>query len=160
MAKKVEATGMITDSGEFKIYNNQYFKAKTVNTFKGRKIKIVIVEDKPIVTTRQLSYYFGVMVKLIQEEFKDRGDKFSQGEIDDFLRLNFLYEEKLDPISGEMKKKGMRLNAKETTVSTVRKMQFWEDVQQWAVEKLDLNIPGPNEDVKNEMLENSINNHK
>lgn len=161
MAKKeVIALGKVSDDGIFKIYEPDYFKAKVSNTFKGKKIKITVQQDIPIASNPQMRYYFGVMIKLIREELAEQGTKYSVNDIDGFLRDNFLYEEVIDFVTGEVTTRAMRLNAKESKVTTVRMMKFWEEVQQWAITKLDCYIPDPNEEVKQEMLEQSPDNHK
>lgn len=159
MAKKVKAKGVVSESGEFKIYNSEYFKGKVINDFRGKKIKILVEQDLSIVSTPQLRYYFGVMIKLIKNHFLENGDKYSTNEIDGFLRDNFLFEETVDFVTGEVVTKAMKLNTEESTVSTVRMMQFWDDVALWANEKLTLYIPPPTNKLKTEMLEQSPENH-
>ena len=158
MSKKVEEKGVVTDKGEFKIFNYEFFKGKVINSFKGKNIKIVVEEDKPTASNPQIKYYFGVVVKLIQEHFLESGVKRTQAQIDETLRDNFLFEEEADFVTGEIVHKKMRLNSREIKVTTTRMMEFFADVQQWASQEMDLYIPDPNEEVKNHGLEQSPDN--
>lgn len=156
MKREITARGMITENNEFKIYESEYFKGKVINNFKGKKIRIIVEEEENYVSLPQLKYYFGVMVQGIVDHYLEGGVKVSKTEIDYLLRDNFLYEEIVDLITGEIKKRPMALNSRETKVGTKRMMVFFEDVMQWASEEIGLYIPEPNENVRNYGLEEPI----
>ena len=152
MKQEITAKGEVTDKNEFRIYEREYFKGQVINNFKGQKIKIIVELEEKYVSNPQLAYYFGVIVKSIREHFLENGIKRTVSQVDQALRNNFLLEETPDLLTGEVRQTAMRLNARETKVSTKMMMTFFEDIQRWAIEEIDLYIPDPNEEVKNHGL--------
>jgi len=149
MKQEITARGEVTEDNEFRIYEREYFKGQVINNFKGKKIKIIVELEEKYVSNPQIKYYFGIVVKLIRQHYLDHGIKRSIDEIDRALRNNFLLEETVDMVTGKVIQMPMPLNSRETKVSTIRMMEFFEDIQRWAIEELDLYIPDPNEEVKN-----------
>lgn len=153
MKSEIIARGIVTEDNDFKIFNRDYFKGQVINNFKGKKIKIIVELEEKFVSNPQLAYYFGVVVKIIREHFLESGTKRTIDQVDQALRNNFLLEETPDLLTGEVRQTAMRLNARETKVSTKRMMEFFEDIQRWAIEEIDLYIPDPNEEARNFNLE-------
>ena len=143
MNKEIIAKGIVSENGELKIYSKEYFVGQIKNQFKGKRIKYVVSEDKPKASGGQKSYYFGIMLEMIQNHYKEGGVKRSKEQIDYDLRMNFLYIEDLDIVTGEFKRRPMSLKESDGEVDTKRMMEYWEDIEQWSSEELDLVIPDP-----------------
>ena len=149
MAKKeIIATGRITEKGEFKIHESEYFKANVINNFRGKDIEIFVRRKKKIRSNPQIRYYFGVVVRMIQENLLERGEKMSVEQIDYVLRYNYMYKEEINFITAEVTRLPKALNEKAGEASTSDVMDLIAGAQQWASEELELFIPDPGQDVQ------------
>lgn len=83
-------------------------------------------------------YYWGVVVEMIASNTGNDKDV-----IHEFLKAQFLKFVKYLAINGEMIE--YTYNESTTVLSTVRFEQFLEECRVWALEKLSITIPLPNE---------------
>lgn len=107
-------------------------------------------------TNPQNRYYWGVVVHLIRERFIELG--YTRTDIDDhsvtspltrddvhqFLRSNFLRD---DIVSGDGEVLGT-LSKSTKQLSTDEFVKYLDNVKNWAVDSLDIQIPDPNTEIK------------
>ena len=153
MAKKeVKQYGLVSEKGEFKIYNSKLFKANVINNFRGRKIKVVVTEEKEVNSVDQKGYYFGVMLEIIVNHLEEQGMRYSKKKLDHHLRMNYLNKEEMDPVTGEITIIPLSLSEDKEEVDTSRMSEYWDAVAQWAAQDLGLYIPPPDPKKKKRNL--------
>lgn len=113
--------------------------------FEGQKIELTLRKAVKSRSNAQVRYYFGVMVKMIQREFKELGTQLTIDEVHDFLKSMFLFREIVNEQTSEIYKVPMSLSTA-GEVSTFNMSEYIDNVQRWASENLNLYIPSPNED--------------
>ena len=84
----------------------------------------------------------GIGLENLFERLKELGMKHSQEEIHQWLKSQFLFEEKMNTNTGEVFKIPLSLGDM-GKVGTVRMMEYFDDIYQFASESLDLMIPEP-----------------
>lgn len=92
---------------------------------------------------QQNRYYFGVCVKMIQEELTQRGNDVSLQEVHDWLRSKFNYKEIVNYETGEYE----RVPKSTTELNKEDFGTYIERIQQFAAEFLGINIPDPGEQM-------------
>ena len=123
-----------------------------LNKLHDKDVEITIKKTKTR-SNPQNRYYWGVVVYLIKERFKELGytrtdiqqdnvrSPITRDDVHTFLRENFLRDDWIVKDTGVV----IGTVAKSTTeLSTDEFVIYLENVRNWAVESLDIDIPDPN----------------
>lgn len=94
------------------------------------------VSDKPLRSTNQNSYMWGVCIKILSDS-----TGFSKEEMHDILKHKFLTVEKQTK-SGQV----LQVTRSTASLNTSEMEEYLARIRQWAAEYLDCNIPEPNEE--------------
>lgn len=139
--------GKVDDQGKLTIFHKEKF-LQEVRSLTGKNVEITLQRKRKKRGNKQLAYYYGAVLPMIQEKLNDDGIRIEKSQIDYMLRNRFLYHE-IPPnkFSGEILKYPKRLQEDLTDVTTTDMMAYFEDVKQWAFETLDIYIPDPNEEI-------------
>jgi hypothetical protein len=103
-----------------------------LSNLEGQHIELVVRKQKSQRSLAQNRAYFGIAVDMLCE--KTGYDKDS---MHDALRTKFASTEDLTT--------GLRVIESTSKMDTVRFMKYYDDIQRWAAEFLDVYIPSPNE---------------
>ena len=112
-----------------------------VESLGDNKLVVKISKHRKSTTPAEFKYYFGVVLRILSDHIG-----FTTDEMDVCLRNRFLYEYKRIP--GEDRTTNdtiLKRVISKTAVSTVRFEKFLEEIRQWAITKLNVYIPLPNE---------------
>ena len=142
---KLEYFGKVLDDGKLRLWNKNLF-LEEVSTLKGKNITLVVKESHKNRSKRQLRYYWGVIIPIIQTGFKDIGDHITKKQVHELLKHEFLFEEHVDK-NNNVYKVPMSLGDL-GEVSIHKFNEFKDQVQQWSAEHLNVYIPDPNEQLE------------
>ncbi|OWK42436.1 recombination protein NinB [Fimbriiglobus ruber] len=113
-----------------------------IRKFDGRRIVISVEEVKKARSSQQNRYYWGCVVKLITDAFRDAGNMVNSDDVHDFLKAEVgRLSQVLVTVEGEVFR-GPGSTAKLTTTEF---SNYIEAVKAWAADRLDLKIPSPDE---------------
>ena len=92
----------------------------------------------------QNAYYFGVVLPLVMSGLNDAGYKVSKESTHEFLKATFFKQELVNEQTGEI----LQTVGSTAKMSTVQMMEYFEDITRWAAEFLNVQIPGPGEQIE------------
>ena len=101
-------------------------------SLEGKKIELVIRKKKSQRSIQQNRAYFGIAVEILSNH-----TGFSKDEIHDALKQKFA--------SRTDDKTGLTIVESTAKMTTIRFMEYYAGIQQWAAEFLNCFIPSPNE---------------
>jgi hypothetical protein len=115
---------------------------EAIRKLDGKRVVVSIEELKKKRSGQQNRYYFGVVVKLITDAFRDAGNMVNAENVHEFLKAEVgKLSQVLVTADGEVFR-GPGSTAKLTTTEF---SNYIEAVRAWAAEILDLQIPSPDE---------------
>ncbi len=138
--------GHVDDQGKLSIYNKDAFSERLKSDFKKTTIEIIVRERFYQFTDGQRGYYFGVIVKEIQQAWKATGILKSISDIDQELRNKFLYYEVLNQDTDKYEKHLHTLKKHDTSVSAELMREYCECCIIWCIQNLDWAIAYSGED--------------
>lgn len=106
-----------------------------LSQLEGKRVEVVLRQEKSKRSLNQNSAYWGIAIEILCECEAFGG--YTKEEIHDALRKEFL--SKVDPNTGLTKIRST------TDLNTVEFNEYYEKIQRWAAEFLDIYIPSPNE---------------
>lgn len=92
---------------------------------------------------QQSRYYFGVCVKMVREGLKDMGNDVSIQKTHEWLNAKFNYLELINEQTGEIE----RIPKSTTDLNKEDFSKYISDIQQFAVEFLNIIIPDPGQQM-------------
>ena len=115
-----------------------------IKSFEGQNVVISIQKQKKTRSNNQNAYYHGVVIPIMQQCLKDAGYLMTNESIHEMLKLRFLKESILvNEDTGEYLER-----IKSTTeLSTTDFMEYIMEIQKFAVEYFNTEIPSPNENL-------------
>jgi hypothetical protein len=114
----------------------------TIRAFDGKRVVITVAEAKKTRTSPQNRYYWGCVVKLITDAFRDAGNMVNAEDVHDFLKQHVgKLSQVLVTTDGEV----FWGPGSTTKLTTSEFSDYIEAVKAWAAEVLDLQIPSPDE---------------
>ena len=137
----IQYLGKVTEDGKLKIWHKSRFY-EDLKLLAGKQIEITIHKKRKKRSTSQLGYWHAVVVAMVHERFKELGNHYSKQQIHEYLKSNFLFEEIVNKKTGDITKMPLSLG-EDGNVSTTQMMEAIEEIQQWAVEDLEIIIPNP-----------------
>lgn len=112
-----------------------------LSEFEGKDIEIIIQRKKKTRSVGQNAYYWGVIIPIIREGFKNQmGERLSTSEVHEFLKTRFNYIEKVNENTGEI----LKLPKSTTKNTTTEQEEYHEECRRFADEWLNIGIPLPN----------------
>jgi hypothetical protein len=135
--------GNVSESGVLTIVNRKLFD-EFVREFSGKQVSIEVTKKINQRSSPQNRYYFGCVLPIVRDGFKDLGHKLSIEDTHLFLKNRFL---EVDMVSedGELIGKEIR------STKDLTKAEFGDyisEIQMFASEILNVYIPDANEQVK------------
>ena len=124
---------------------NRNLLIDAINSFEGQNVVVTIEKAKKKRSNPQNAFWHGVVVKIMQNCLKDAGHLMTLEQTHDLLKLRFLKETILvNENSGEYVER-----VKSTTeLSTTEFMELISNVQRFAIEYFNTEIPDPNQEIK------------
>jgi hypothetical protein len=117
---------------------------EVIRKFDGKRVVVSVQEVKKTRSSQQNRYYWGCLIKLITDEFRDAGNMVNGDDVHDFLKAEVgKLSQVLVTVEGEVFR-GPGSTAKLTTTEF---SNYIEAVRAWAADRLDLKIPSPNETI-------------
>jgi hypothetical protein len=112
------------------IFNNVELFNKYLIKLEGKDVEVVVRPWRKTRSVRQNKFLWAVPYQLIAD-----ATGYSREEVHDAMRLLFLKDEN----------RSIPTLKSTTSLTTVEMNLYWEQMQRFASEKLDLQIPNPNE---------------
>ena len=144
-------TGTVTAEGAIKLPKR--LRPEVVKAFAGKSIEVTFRRVRNYRSSEQNRYYWGVVVPLVCEGFRDAGNDLQSSNpehcqlIHDYLKSRFLPARTVADANGEQHS----LPPTTTALSTSEMMDYIAQVQQFAAEFLNVNIPDPGEQTTREV---------
>lgn len=130
------------EAGKLKINQREYM-AEQIKKFEGKEVVVEIKEMKAQRSLNQNAYYWGVVIKMLMDEF-GMNTKAERDSLHQILVQKFIEEDQVEvSILGKDYK-----TAKQRTSSDLNTKEFEQylaDVRQWANAEFGIFIPEPNE---------------
>jgi hypothetical protein len=127
-----------------KIFRAKEMTEMIVRNFAGHDIEITIQRKRKRRSLMQNAYYFGVVLPLVMSGLNDAGYKVSKESTHEFLKATFFKQELVNEQTGEI----LQTVGSTAKMSTVQMMEYFEDITRWAAEFLNVQIPGPGEQIE------------
>jgi hypothetical protein len=123
---------------------NRNLILNALEKFEGQEVILTIQKAKKSRSNPQNSFYHGVVIPIMQQALKDAGYLMTNESVHDMLKLRFLKESILvNEESGEYIER-----IKSTTeLTTTQFAEYILDIQKFAVEYFNVQIPNPNEEI-------------
>ena len=123
---------------------NRNLILNALETFEGQEVILTIQKAKKRRSNPQNSFYHGVVIPIMQQCLKDAGYLMTNESVHDMLKLRFLKESILvNEGTGEYIER-----IKSTTeLTTTQFAEYVLDIQKFAVEYFNVQIPNPNEEI-------------
>lgn len=124
-------TGTI-EKGKLK-FDNPHKYIVRIASLEGKKIELILRQQKSKRSLQYNRYYFGVIVEVLANHLG-----YDKQSMHDNLKLKFAS-------SPDLSHDGMLIIERTSKMTTVRFMKYCADIQQWAAEFLGVYLPDPNE---------------
>lgn len=142
MAKQVVINTRI-EGGKFK-RNNRLIK-HAIQEFEGKEIEIIFKRKYKQRSLNQNAFYWSILLEFFQELFLEVwGEIKSKEEIHEILKFTCNYEEKINPVTGEI----IRIAKSTTELTTSGWMDYELQLKQFALDYFNAVLPSPNEQKK------------
>lgn len=113
---------------------------EAIRKLDGKRVVVTVAEAKKTRSGQQNRYYWGVVVKLITDTFRDAGNMVNAEDVHDFLKAHVgKLAQVLVTADGEV----FRAPGSTTKLTTAEFSDYVEAVRAWAKEVLDLDVPSP-----------------
>jgi len=117
---------------------------KHLTEFEGQNIELTLRKAVKRRTSPQLRYYF-VCVGFVKKALNDMGNEFSQEQVHQFLKSQFLFKEVINEDTAEIYKIPLSMSNK-GEVSTDIMSEYIDKIHRWAAEELGVVIPDADAD--------------
>ena len=140
--EKLELTGYIDDHGVFTIHNKVALKEWAIQ-YPGKNVFVKFQGRGSKRSTRQNSYYHGIVVQMVMMGLREIGYCLSHDE------THFFLKQKFNPVQVP-NKDGVAIELPGTTtqLNKVEFSEYIERIAQFAAEYLNVVIPPANADLK------------
>lgn len=135
-------TGKV-EQGRLTIYRRADFD-RAVLAFEGKQVEITIEKKRKRRSVFQNAYYWGVVIPIVQQGLNEIGYKTGKEQAHELLKSLFAKDEIVNEATGEV----LNFPLSTAAMSTVRMMDYFAQITQWAAEFLGVEIPQPNEQIK------------
>lgn len=145
MTTEIEASGYITEKGEFIIRNKKIFLREAQDRFSGKEVTLILRDSFKSVSDKLRKYYFGIVLGHLKQAFKDLGEHKTKKELDEKMRRLFLTKDEIDPETGEIITLPKSLSKEAEEVSNENMRSYIDSIIRFAAEHLEYGIPYPSE---------------
>ena len=148
MSKSLTYIGTVSTDGTIKLPKR--LRAEVGKAFAGKDIVATFARPKKTRSSEQNRYYWGVVVRMVCEGFQALGNPVNPDNNEDieltheYLKRRFLQPIQVADVNGEVHELGYTT----TNLSTSQMMDYIAQVQQFAVEFLNIVIPEPGEQAQ------------
>ena len=148
MSKSLTYIGTVSPTGEIKLPKR--LRSEVGKAFAGKDIVVVFARPKKTRSSEQNRYYWGVVVRMVCEGFQALGNPVNPDNNEDieltheYLKRRFLQPIQVADVNGEVHDLGHTT----TNLTTSQMMDYIAQVQQFAVEFLNVIIPEPGEQAQ------------
>ena len=129
-------------SGKLILSSRQWF-SECISKSQDCQVEITVTKFLSGITHQQRKYFYGVVVDILYEFFKQSGDEYDKADIVDFLKDRFMYREKMCKISRMYLKVPISLGNNDRGMTMEEFQEKKEAIQRWAIERLGIDIPEP-----------------
>lgn len=139
--------GKVDKDGVLRIVNRAYFDKYLQTELAEKEVTIEVKRKTRKRSNSQNAYYHACIIPILRAAFKDIGHNLSNEEVHLFLKTKFLKQ----TIANE---NGEYLGEKIGSTADLTTTQFMEyilEIQQFAAESLNVNVPSPNEQIQIEI---------
>ena len=146
--KSLTYIGTVSPTGEIKLPKR--LRSEVGKAFAGKDIVATFARPKKTRSSEQNRYYWGVVVRMVCEGFQALGNPVNPDNNEDieltheYLKRRFLQPIQVADVNGEVHELGYTT----TNLTTSQMMDYIAQVQQFAVEFLNVIIPDPGEQVQ------------
>ena len=144
---KLEYWGEVNENGILRITNRKKLDSDLAKYFTGKHVEITIQKRRKKRSLPQNSYYWGIVVPIVQQGFIDLGNECSKEDVHEFLKAKFNYKEIVNEKTGEI----ISFPQSTASITTSQFMDYIAEIQRFGSEFLSVRIPDPNEDLKLEL---------
>ena len=123
---------------------NRNLILEALNGFEGQEITITLQKAKKRRSNPQNSFYHAVCVPIMQQCLKDAGYLMTLEQTHEMLKLRFLKESIL---VNEQTAEYIERIKSTTELSTIEFMEYILDIQKFAIEYFNTEIPDPNQNI-------------
>jgi hypothetical protein len=123
---------------------NRNLILEALNSFEGQEITITLQKAKKRRSNPQNSFYHAVCVPIMQQCLKDAGYLMTLEQTHEMLKLRFLKESIL---VNEQTAEYIERIKSTTELSTIEFMEYILDIQKFAIEYFNTEIPDPNQNI-------------
>lgn len=142
---EIVAKGRIDSDGKLHIDDAATFKANLF-CYPEHPVIVTVATAAANITANQRNYFYGVVVETLRVFFSAGGEKYDKETIVEFLKDKFLFREKMNPIGNRYIKVPISLSNSDTAMTIEEFTDKKEDIQRWAAQTLNLDIPDPDKD--------------
>ena len=146
--KTLTYIGTVSPTGEIKLPKR--LRTEVGKAFAGKDVIVTFARPKKTRSSEQNRYYWGVVVRMVCEGFQALGNPVNPDNNEDieltheYLKRRFLQPIQVADVNGEVHELGYST----TQLSTSQMMDYIAQVQQFAVEFLNIVIPEPGEQAE------------
>lgn len=119
------------ESGRLIFENPQRYLAYQ-KSLEGKPLELVLRKRKTQRSNQQNKAYWGIVIEILSKELG-----YSKDEVHDALKQKFA--SRIDFVTG------LQIMESTAKMNTKRFMEYYQDIQRWAAEFLNCQIPDPNE---------------
>jgi hypothetical protein len=125
---------------------NRNLILKALETFEGQEVILTIQKARKSRTNPQNSFYWGVVLQLVQQGLKDATGEFRSVENIHYNILLKMFAPENEIVNIET---GECITEKITSseMTTTQFAEYIMEIQKWSAEFLGINIPNPNEEI-------------
>lgn len=141
----ISTSAFIDATGKLDLHNRASFAA-TIACYPNTPGTISFEPHRNSISHNQRKYFYGVVVEILHSFFVSTGERpeeTTKEDVMDFIKDRFLFREKLCPITSRYIKVYISLSANKGSMTMEEFTEKKEAIQQWAMEKLRLEIPEP-----------------
>ncbi len=143
MASKAKLTYFgSTKGGRVKLKNKDKFTREVASYFEDSDIVIDVYKKKRRRSLPQNAYYWGVIIVILTDYFKELGQVRNGDETHSILAYKFL---KIVVIADQETGEIIERVRSTTELSTVEFCEYIDNIIEWAREMFNVKIPAPNE---------------
>lgn len=136
----ISVFSLVTDGKLNKVASKEI--ADTLKTFEGKRVEVIIKRLRSTRSSQQNRFYWGVVINVMRQAFKDIGYLLNTEETHTILKDKFM------PYTDIVTPDGEVISRKYKSTTELTKTEFGEyidKISQFAAESLNVNIPQPNE---------------
>ncbi len=143
--------GSATEDGQIKVPKR--LRTEVAKAFAGKRFEVFFRTPRNYRSNQQLRYYFGVCVVYVLRGFVALGHDLNESNPDDILQIHEFLKHRFLPHRIVCDANGEELKLPPTTKgkTTSEMMDYIAQIQQFAAEFLNVNIPDPGEQIEMEL---------